>query len=274
MQYAVEMITFGEFGDPRNVVRFAQAAEVAGWDGLFIWDHQAFAIGIPCAEPWVCLAAAAQATRRIRLGTSVTPVPRHWPHTLAHTVATLDILSEGRVIFGAGLGGVPDEFSAFGQPADAAIRARQLDEGLDVINRLWSGEPVNHHGEFYTVNGIALAPVPIQRPRPPIWIGGTSRPALRRAARWDGWIIPNATEQMTLAETPVQVNEHIRYILLNRTSDMPFDVAMTGYSKPGDVSLVRDYAAAGVTWWMESLHGYRGTLDELMARVKAGPPTI
>ena len=77
-----------------------------------------------------------------------------------------------------------------------------------------------------------------------------------------------------MAETPLQVNEHIRYILLNRTSDAPMDIAMTGYSKPDDAGLVKEYGAAGVTWWMESLHGYRGTLNELMTRIKAGPPVI
>jgi probable F420-dependent oxidoreductase len=274
MHYAVEIVTLGENGDPRNVVRFARAAEEAGWDGLFVWDHLAYAWGVPSGNPWIGLAAAAQATQRIRLGTSVTPVPRHLPPILAHTVAELDVLSEGRVIFGSGLGGVAVEYTAFGLPADAGQRARQLDEGLDVINRLWSGQCVSHHGEFYTVNEVTLAPLPVQRPRIPIWIGGTSRPAMRRAARWDGWVLPCANQDMAMTETPVEVNEHIRYVLLHRDSDAPMDIAITGYSEPGETAIVQDYAAAGVTWWFESLHGYRGNFDALMARIKAGPPRV
>lgn len=266
MHYAIEVVTLGNYADPRSVVRLAQAAEAAGWEGLFIWDHLAFAWGAPSGDPWVILAAVAQTTTRLKLGTAVTPLPRRRPHVLANTIATLDLLSQGRVIFGAGLGGVPQEFTAFGEQDNAQERARRLDEGLDVLTRLWSGEKVTYRGMYYTVNDVALAPLPLQRPRVPVWIGGESRPAMRRAARWDGWVVGGVNEEGKLIKTPEQLAESLAYIQQHRSPSLPFDVALTGYSMPMDGPLTRDFATAGVTWWLESLHGLRGSFEELQER--------
>jgi alkanesulfonate monooxygenase SsuD/methylene tetrahydromethanopterin reductase-like flavin-dependent oxidoreductase (luciferase family) len=92
---------------------------------------------------------------------------------------------------GVGIGDRGRQFEAFGEPGDARIRAERLDEALEVITRLWSGEEVNHHGKHYTVDGYALTALPLQRPRIPVWVGGDSPAAMRRAARWDGWIGPD-----------------------------------------------------------------------------------
>ena len=181
MHYGIDVATLGDYANPRSVVPLAQAAEAAGWDGIFVWDHLAFAWGVPSGDPWVILAAVAQATSHLKIGTAITPLPRRRPHVLANTIATLDLLSAGRVILGAGLGGVPREFTAFGEEDNPRERAQRLDEGLDLLNRLWAGEPVTHTGAHYTVENVTLAPLPVQRPRVPIWIGGESRPALRRA---------------------------------------------------------------------------------------------
>lgn len=272
MHYGIEVVTLGEYADPRVVVRLARAAERAGWEGLFVWDHLGFAWGAPSGDPWVILAAAAMATERLKVGTGVTPLPRRRPHVLANTVATLDLLSGGRAILGVGLGGVPREYAAFGEQDDARERAAMLDEGLEVLNRLWSGETVSHQGRYYTVDGVALAPLPLQRPRVPIWVGGESRPALRRAARWDGWIIGGVDEQCRPTMTPEQMAEKLSYIQEHRTEADPFAVALSGCSPPAGSSLVCAFAAAGVTWWLESLHGYRGSVEEMVARVEAGPP--
>jgi probable F420-dependent oxidoreductase len=271
MYQALDIVTLGDYADPRKVVQFAQAAEAAGWQGLFVWDHLAFAWGVPSGDPWVILSAVAQATEKIKLGSAVTPLPRRRPQVLANTLATLDILSGGRAILGVGLGGMPVEYSAFGEDEDAKSRARKLDEGLDIISRLWTGEMVTHHGENYTVNGVTLSPLPIQRPRLPIWVGGDSRPALRRAARWDGWIGGGDNEQGEMIKSPQQVSETVAYIRQQRDNPQPFDVALSGCARPTDGDLLREYAAAGVTWWLESIHGYRGSFEELLARVKAGP---
>ncbi|HEX9107745.1 MAG TPA: TIGR03619 family F420-dependent LLM class oxidoreductase [Longimicrobiales bacterium] len=272
MRYGIDLATLGEYADPRAAVQFAVAAEAAGWDAFFVWDHLAFAWGVPSGDPWVILAAAAQVTTRLSLGTAVTPLPRHRPPTLARTVASLDVLSQGRVIFGAGLGGVPQEFSAFGEDAGLRLRAAQLDEGLDVLAGLWSGAAFTYRGQHYAVEGVTLAPLPVQRPRVPIWIGGHARPALRRAARWDGWLEAADDEQSEMVARPEDVAANLAYIQQHRTAAAPFAVALTGVSPAGDSARVREYEAAGVNWWLESLHGLRGSRADLLARVMAGPP--
>lgn len=272
MHYGIDVATLGDYANPRLVVPLAQVAEAAGWEGFFVWDHLAFAWGVPSGDPWVILAAVAQATTRLKIGTAITPLPRRRPHILANTIATLDQLSEGRVILGAGLGGVPQEFTAFGEQDDPRGRAQRLDEALDLLGRLWAGEQVVHRGAHYTVENVTLAPLPVQRPRVPIWIGGDSRPALRRAARWDGWIVGGDNEKAEMVTTPEQVAEKVAYIQRHRSVSAPLDVALTGCSTPAEHAFVREFAAVGVTWWLESLHGFRGTYEELQARVMAGPP--
>ena len=262
MRYGICLANIGSYADPRVGVRVAQAAEAAGWDGVFIWDHLAFAWGPPAADPWITLAAIASATSRVRIGTAVTPVARRRPHVLAHQVATLDHLSGGRVVFGAGLGGVESEFGKFGEPTDARVRAELLDEGLELLRRLWSGEEVTHGGSHFTVDRVTLAPKPVQE-RVPIWIGGNRPASLRRAARWDGWLADSADPTgMTL--TPEDVARSVERI--GRGDD--FEVGVLGQSDRGKP---QEYAAAGATWWLENLHDMRGTLDEVLTLVAAGP---
>lgn len=273
MQYGIVIANMGDYADPRAAVRLARAAEAAGWEGFFVWDHLGFVWGAPSGDPWVILSAVAASTRRLRIGTDVTPLARRRPQVVANALATLDLLSDGRVVFGAGLGGVPREFAAFGDPGDAKERATMLDEGLTVLDRLMSGEEVTHRGH-YTVEGVRLAPLPIQRPRVPVWIGGEVRPALRRAARWDGWLA-SATPldgSIGMSKSPERIREMVEEIRHHRTATTRFDVAVDGYSEAGDDTLPRAYAEAGVTWWLESIHGRRGTPDEMLARVEAGPP--
>ena len=272
MRYGIDVAILGDLADPRRVVELARAAEESGWDGLFVWDHLAFTWHVPSADPWVTLAAVAQATSRLVLGPAVTPLPRRRPAVVAHTVATLDVLSGGRVVFAAGLGGVEAEFTAFGEPADARLRAARLDEALVILDALWRGEEVTHHGAHYRVDGVRLAPRPVQRPRVPIWIGGMSAAALRRAAAWDGWVGGGDTEDGRMALNPAQVAEMVATIRRHRSSDGPFEVALIGVSAAGDAATVREYADAGVTWWLEHLHGRRGDFRALLARVIAGPP--
>lgn len=269
MRYGLSVCTLGDYADPRRVVELARGAEAAGWEALFVWDHLGFAWGMPSGDPWVTLAAAAQATSRLRLGTGVTPLPRRRPHTIANTVATLDQLSGGRAILGAGLGGVPTEFTAFGESGDARERAGKLDEALEVLAALWSGEPVDHSGRHYTVDGVTLAPLPIQRPRIPIWIGGDSDAAIRRAARWDGWIIGGDDPAGHMLVSPERLGAMIGNLSPTSAS---YDIALAGLSAAGDNRLPHAYADAGATWWLESIHGLRGSFTEMKARVAAGPP--
>ncbi len=272
MRYGVDVCTLGEYAEPDRVVELARAAEAAGWEAVFVWDHLAFAWGTPSADPWVVLAAVAQATTRVRLGTAVTPLPRRRPVVLANTVATLDRLSGGRVTLGAGLGGVPVEFTAFGESADLPRRSEQLDEALDVLAALWSGRPVTHEGSHYRIDAVTLAPLPVQSPRVPIWIGGGSRAARRRAARWDGWIIGGDDEHGEMVMRPAEILAGIADIRQHRGGSDPFDVAMTGVSAGPHDPVFGRYAEAGVTWWLEHIHGQRDSFPKLLARVEAGPP--
>jgi probable F420-dependent oxidoreductase len=274
MRYGIVTANLGDYADPRVAVRLARAAEAAGWEGFFVWDHLGFVRGVPSGDPWVMLSAVAASTTHLRLGLAVTPLPRRRPQVVANALASLDLLSGGRIIFGAGLGGNPEEFTAFGESGDAKERAAMLDEGLAVLDGLWSGEPVAHRGPHHTVEGVSLSPLPLQRPRIPIWIGGEGAPALRRAARWDGWLVPAASldGRPTMSKSPERVAEMVATIRRHRTTTAPYEVAIDGYSEADDLALPRSYEAAGATWWLESIHGMRGTLGEMMARVEAGPP--
>jgi alkanesulfonate monooxygenase SsuD/methylene tetrahydromethanopterin reductase-like flavin-dependent oxidoreductase (luciferase family) len=272
MHYAIEIVPFGEFGEPQAVLRLAQAAEAAGWEGLFVWDHLAYVFGWPGADPWVLLSAVAATTTRLKLGVDVTPLPRRRPQVLAHTLVTLDRLSQGRVIFGAGLGGTVEEFNLFGEPDDVRRRAAMLDEGLELLDGLLRGEKVDYQGKYYTARGVTMTPLPVQQPRPPIWIGGESKAALHRAALWDGWVIPGADMEGQMEKPPEWLAERVAEIQAIRKSIEPFEVAINGVSAAGDSGLPQSYAQAGATWWLECLFGLRGSLDEMLGRVEAGPP--
>ena len=274
MRYGIVTSNLGEYADPHVAVRLARAAEAAGWEAFFIWDHLGFVRGVPSGDPWIILSAVAALTTRLKLGLAVTPLARRRPQVVASAMTSLDLLSGGRAIFGAGLGGAPEEFTAFGEPGDPKERAAMLDEGLQILDGLWSGETVTHRGRRYTVQGVSLTPRPLQRPRLPIWIGGEGAPALRRAARWDGWLAPATSHDgtPTMAKSPERIAELVAKIRWHRAIDSPFEVAIDGYSEADDPGLPRAYGAAGATWWLESIQDARGPLDEMMARVKAGPP--
>src|ERR671921_504836 len=274
MHYGIVTANLGEYADPRVVVRVAQVAEEAGWEAFFVWDHMGFVWGSASSDPWINLSAVAVSTGRLKLGTAITPLARRRPQVVANALGSLDLLSGGRMIFGAGLGGVIEEFTAFGEAGAAKERAAMLDEGLTVLDRLWSGEMVTHHGQYYDVENVSLAPLPLQRPRIPIWIGGESPPALRRAARWDGWLAPTTSPDGTpiMDKDPGRIAEKVAEIRRHRTTDTPFAVAVDGYSEPADSALPDAYEAAGATWWLESIHDGRERPDEMLERIKAGPP--
>lgn len=172
--------------DPDLVVVFAQAAEELGFDSLWVGDHILWRT--PLLEPLTLLAGVAMSTKRIKLGTGVLLLPLRQPTVLAKMVATLDYLSRGRVILGVGVGGEnPKEFEACGVPL--AERGRRTDEGIAVLRRLWTESSASYAGQFWRFSEVDLQPKPVQQPGPPIWVGGRSDAALRRAGRLgDGWI--------------------------------------------------------------------------------------
>ena len=147
MRYGIVISNLDEYADPRLAIRLARAAEEAGWGAFFVWDHLGFVWGSPSSDPWITLSAVAVSTNHLKLGTAITPLARRRPQVVANALASLDLLSGGRMIFGAGLGGVKEEFTAFGEPGNAKERAPMLDEGLAVLDGLWSGEMVTYHGQ-------------------------------------------------------------------------------------------------------------------------------
>ncbi|MYX32962.1 MULTISPECIES: LLM class flavin-dependent oxidoreductase [Streptomycetaceae] len=287
MRFSINIPNFGDFADPRNVATVAVAAEQAGWDGLFVWDHVLHRRhqGRPFGDPWMLLTAAALATSRIRLGALLTPVPRYRPQQLARQVATLDHLSGGRVIFAAGLGGpVEDEYGSFGDTAEPRLLAERLDEGLEVLRHFWTGEPVNHRGRHYEVRDVTLLPATVQQPGPPVWIGGfwPRRAPMRRAARWDGAVPLFETARHGHVPDVAEVQELVGYVRTQRATEAerPFEIVLGGATSP-DAAKARDVIGplydAGVTWWDERQVQSDPDLDRLLPvlrRVEAGPPVI
>jgi probable F420-dependent oxidoreductase len=276
MRFGLLVQMTGLLGYAQPLVRLAREAEAAGWDGFFIWDvfGGAAAAPTPVVDPWIALAAIAATTERIRFGTMVTPLPRRRPWKLAREAASLDNLSGGRLILGVGIGTPPEEFARFGEEPDPRIRAEMLDEALEVLTGLWSGEPFSFHGRHYRVDEATLLPRPLQQPRIPIWVGGTwpRKPAFRRAARWDGVIPGVAHGNLSLDE----IREMVSFIRSQRPSGAPFDVMVGGDAPFDDPARARDllaeYAAAGVTWWMEGIGEWRGDVDAMARFIQHGPP--
>jgi alkanesulfonate monooxygenase SsuD/methylene tetrahydromethanopterin reductase-like flavin-dependent oxidoreductase (luciferase family) len=286
MRCSINIPNLGDFADPRVVAETARLTEEAGWDGLFVWDHL---IGYnrdlvgEFAATNILLAAAALATERIRLGTQVTPVPRRRPRQLAREIATLDQLSGGRMVLGVGLGDpIENEYGRFGEPTEPKVLAGLLDEGLEVIELLWSGVPVSFHGRYLTVDDVIMLPTPVQRPRVPIWVGGhwPKKPPARRAARWDGAVLTSG-----LWEQPVEpdvVADMHAYIHAHRRDaghgDQPFDVGVGG-STPTNTATTHDIlgplADAGATWWDERFpFDELSRFDAVRVRIEHGPPTV
>jgi alkanesulfonate monooxygenase SsuD/methylene tetrahydromethanopterin reductase-like flavin-dependent oxidoreductase (luciferase family) len=281
MRYAVNVPNFEDYGDVRTVAALAADAEAAGWDGFFVWDHLAFvkAWKLRIADPWLLLAGVALATERLRLGPMVTPLARRRPWKVARETVTLDRLSGGRLVLGVGLGEpAQDEFGSFGEPTDPKVRAAMLDEALEVLTRLWSGETVSFAGRHYRVDEVAFQPTPAQRPRIPIWVAGAwpRRGPLRRAARFDGSAPLKVDDQGELV--PLDADD-VRGLLAVvgelRQGDGPFDLLVGGIS-PEDPAAARDQLAelaeAGVTWWQETVDPRQTDLAAFRRRVRQGPP--
>jgi len=244
MRFGVSLGAAGTERHPRALAELAVLAEASGWDGLFLEDYVVYQgrDGTPTYDPWVVLGAMAMATSRIRLGTTVTPLTRRRPWKLASEAVTVDHLSGGRLILGVGAGDTSDPvFAATREATDPHTRAEVLDEGLEVVAGLWSGEPLSYHGRHYTVEGLRLSPRPVQRPRIPIWIGGDWQIAgvRRRVARWDGSCAYNVT-------TPEDVHDVLATVERVRGASAGFDVKVGGEPDP---ARVRALAAAGATWW-------------------------
>ncbi len=263
MRHGLFLAPFGPLADPRRIADLGAAAEEAGWDGLFLWDHVLREGARPIVDSWICLAAVAAATRRIRFGALVTPLVRRRPITVVRQALALDLLSGGRLVLGFGLGvDTGGELSRFGEVTDPVVRGEILDEATGVVAALLAGRRVVHHGRHLTVDGVRVEPRPVQRPRPPIWLaarGAALRP-VRRAARYDGVFPIEVTERDYAALTAT--------VLAERGSLDGFDIVVPA----GDDGTAPSWADEHVTW---TLRSFPEEADP--ARVervtRAGPPT-
>ncbi len=261
------------YGDARTAADLARSAEEHGWDGFFVWES---VWGI---DAWICLAAAAIQTTTIRLGTMITPVSRMRPWKLASEVATLDNLSEGRVILAVGLGATDTGFEAFGEETDLRTRAELLDEGLEIMTGLWSGQPFTYDGQHYRVQPTDFLPPPppVQQPRVPIWVVGAvgRSKSMARVARYDG-LLPYVMEGVEgpLAITPAQVTAALADIKHRRGGGDGFDVIVEGQTGPGNpisADHLSELAEAGVTWWLETMWESLDDLPAVEKRIRTGP---
>ncbi|HEY3191131.1 MAG TPA: LLM class flavin-dependent oxidoreductase [Solirubrobacteraceae bacterium] len=255
MRYGLSLPAAGAC-DARALGDLAALAEASGWDGVMLEDYLVYQgrQELGTHDPWICLAAMALRTERIRLGMEVVALTRRRPWQVAREAVTLDHLSNGRLILGVGIGDTsgPD-FAAFGEETDAPRRAAMLDEALEVLVGLWSGEPFSYRGQHYAVDEVTFLPRPLQRPRIPIWVGGEYPLAgpTRRAARWDGSCLYKLRAGPW---TPDDVRA-LRALVERDRPGASFDVALGGDKRGDDWAAERArigaLAEAGATWWVE-----------------------
>lgn len=236
---------FDELAEPERLVRLAVQAEEAGWDGFFLWDHVDYRDPVSAlADPWVTMGAIASATERIRLGPLITPPARRRIHKLARETVTVDRLSGGRLVFGAGLGSDNSgEFSKFGEVDDARERARLLDEGLEQLVAYWDG---------------GFEPRPVQQPRIPVWLAARwpNRRPVRRAARWDGLFPIDLPGPEALAELVTEVGQE-------RGGIEGYDFVVTNPAGTDP----QPWIEAGATWCLTGF-GPQPSEDEVLKALK------
>ena len=190
------------FSETTQLLDLARICEEVGFHGVFLSDHlyhpEKFESRYPYSEdgkppfgpetewpePWATISAMAAVTTRLHFNTSVYIAPMRHPLVLAKSVATASVLSGGRVALGAGLGWIREEYEQLGQ--DFGTRGKRLDEMIEGMRKVWTGDVVEHHGTHYDFDRLSMSPAPPGRI--PVYIGGASQPALRRAARNDGWL--------------------------------------------------------------------------------------
>ncbi|MFG1621221.1 LLM class flavin-dependent oxidoreductase [Kribbella sp. NPDC049227] len=269
MRYATYVKSFGEYGSPKVLRDLARATEDHGWDGFFVWDLlSAPTYDPPVADPWVTLAAIAQATSRILIGPMVVPLPRRRPAKLALEAATLQDLSNGRLILGLGTGAGWD-YTRFGESAKRRELAERLDEGADLLHQFLAGDPVEHEGRYYRATDVRFPASDI-----PIWTSGFwPRTGPVRGARNADGLFPQIRDEADDFRLPtIDELATIRADFEKSGGRRNADIAIWSPSPAGapDAALAAQYEEAGVTWWFQD--GSEISPEELHTRLAAGPP--
>jgi len=280
MKFSLNLINFDFLGDINVLTELAVDAEKAGWDAVFLSDHVNWPdmdtggrrLGGFHVDPWIALGLIASRTRRVLIGTAITPIARRRPTKLAREILTLQRLSGGRFVLGAGSGIWPSEFDDLGDPADMKVRAEMLDEGLDLLQKTWSGEDFEHQGTHYRARGRTFCPGGADIP---IWLGASwpSRKPFRRAARFDGVMAMSQDYANPLSLDDVR---DIRQLITeHRNSNKPFNLAValnTSEHASADIERAQAYSAAGADWWQEGVFPPAESLEVLRERARRGPP--
>lgn len=268
MKYGV-IITGGE---PAAQVELARAAEAAGWDGVLTWDGIHVGDEIPTFDPFALMAAFAVATERVTLGAIVQPLSRRKPWEVARQTTTIDRLSGGRLVLPVGLGALDDRgFGAVGEATDRRERAGLLDESLEILAGLWSGESYGHRGAYYRFEPMAFTPTPVNH-RVPVWVVGAwpLPKSMARVLRHDG-ILPHVPN----GELTPAVLAEIRDWVAERRSMDGFDIVVEGSTPADDAAaaaeVVQPWREAGATWWVES-DWTNFAIEPARRRIQAGPP--
>jgi probable F420-dependent oxidoreductase len=255
---AAERLGFATVWAPEHVVLMEQYASrypYSSGAGRFPGGSR-----IPIADPFATLAYAAACTKTIRLGTGICLVPEHNPLILAKTAATVDRLSGGRFIFGAGVGWLAEEFAALGIPFER--RGPRTREYIEIMRQLWTEEVSSHQGEFASFAGIASYPKPTRASGIPVWFGGESGPALRRVAEYgDGWIgfkvLPDA------AAAKIRRIEELLSAAGRKREDVT--LAVSPYTDPIVPNDLKRYRDAGVEEAALLLRGRPQSAAEIVA---------
>ncbi|WP_371402066.1 LLM class flavin-dependent oxidoreductase [Kribbella sp. NBC_00662] len=269
MRYGIYTKSFGDYGSPKVLRDLAVATEQHGWDGFFVWDLlSAPSYEPPVADPWVTLAAIAQATSRISIGPMVVPLPRRRPAKLALEATTLHDLSDGRLILGLGTGAGWD-YTRFGESANRKELAERLDDGAELLHKFLSGDPVEHNSKYYQATDVRMPASNI-----PIWTSGFwPRTAPIRGARGATGLFPQIRDKA----------DDFRLPTLEELATIRTDFEASGGHPNPDIAIwspspsatpnpetAAHYEAAGVTWWLQD--GSEIPPTELHHRIAAGPP--
>jgi alkanesulfonate monooxygenase SsuD/methylene tetrahydromethanopterin reductase-like flavin-dependent oxidoreductase (luciferase family) len=272
VKFGIYIANHGITSSPQDYVTLATSGEDHGWDGFFVWDH----VFLPWApdhavvDPWITLSAVAAQTNNIAIGTTVTPLARRRPMTIAREAVTLDRLSSGRFILGVGLGGTA-ELKALGEEEDPKIRGEMLDESLAILKGLWSGTPFTFDGKHFTIEEpVTFKPEGNIR----IWVGGEwpNKKPIRRAAKYDGVFPLKAGSDPSLY--PQDYHEILRYIGKYRPSLDAFDVvkSMLTVGNKEEDAYIHDFMDIGVNWLLEAFWPERCSLKEIQKIIERGPP--